>query len=236
MLFEYSLSLRSPASSGRIIPFPVDNRNEWNQQFMLVHKWILFSILFPVQLCYGCQCRYLHGADLHAGQRLGTGLPEVFSVEGSDPAILGSVPGSHQVAIVGEGRAKEGMTVHIIRAYLQAEPAFQAFGGCVLMSVVTVFRRLVFPDIHIGLLQILINGGSVDHQIMNDRKFTQRPYLYVLSLQIPQERFTGKGGFSVNHHGASPADSLKAGAFPADACCRFSIGVDRQLLMKYRAR
>ena len=143
------LSLRSPASSGRIIPFPVDNRNEWNQQFMLVHKWILFSILFPVQFCDGRQRRYLHGTNNHAGQRLGTGLPEVFSVEGSDPAILGSVPGSHQVAIISEGRAKEGMTVHVIRACLQAKPAFEAFGGGVLMRVVPVFRRLIFPDIHI---------------------------------------------------------------------------------------
>ena len=70
-------------------------------------------------------------------------------IEGSDPAILGSVPGSHQVAIISEGRAKEGMTVHVIRTYLQAKPAFEAFGGGVLMRVVPVFRRLIFPDIHI---------------------------------------------------------------------------------------
>ena len=193
---------------------------------MPVHKWILFSILFPVQFCDGRQRRYLHGTDLHAGQRLGTGLPEVFSVEGSDPAIFGSVPGSHQVAIISEGRAKEGMTVHVIWAYLQAEPAFEAFGGGVLMRVVTVFRRLVFPDIHIGLLQILMNGGSVYHQIVNDREFTQRPNLYVLSLQIPQERFAGEGGLFVDHHGAGSADPLQAGAFPADACRGFSIGID----------
>ena len=150
----------------------------------------------------------------------------MLRIDRPDSPTFRAVPGLHQIAIVGEGCAKEGMTVHIIRAYLQAEPAFEAFGGSVLMRVVTVFRRLVFPDIHIGSLQILVNGRSVYHQIVYDREFTQGPNLYVLSLQIPQERFTGEGRLSVDYHGAGPADPLKAGAFPADACGRFSIGVN----------
>ena len=96
----------------------------------------------------------------------------MLRIDRPDSPAFRVVPGRHQIAIVSEGRAKEGMTVYIIRAYVQTEPAFQAFGSGVLMRVVTVFRRLIFPNIHIGLLQILVNGGSVDHQIVDDREFT----------------------------------------------------------------
>ena len=73
----------------------------------------------------------------------------MLRIDRPDSPTFRAVPGRHQVAIVGEGCAKEGMTVHVIRTYLQAKPAFEAFGGGVLMRVVPVFRRLIFPDIHI---------------------------------------------------------------------------------------
>ena len=88
-----------------------------------------------VQLYHGCQRRYLHGANIHAGQCFGTGLSEMLRIDRPDSPAFRAVPGRQQIAIVGEGCAKEGMTVHIIRAYLQAEPAFEAFGGSVLMVI-----------------------------------------------------------------------------------------------------
>ena len=48
----------------------------------------------------------------------------------------GAVPRSHQIAVVGESRAEEGLTVHVVGTDFQAEPAFQTFGHGVLMGMV----------------------------------------------------------------------------------------------------
>ena len=138
----------------------------------------------------------------------------------------GAVPRSHQIAVVGESRAEEGLTVHVVGTDFQAEPALQTFGHGVLMGMVTVRRRLVFPDVHAGLLQVLMNGGPVHDEVVDDREFPQGTDLYLLSLQVPHERIAGERWSSVDHHGARAADTLKAGTFPADSGRLLPIRID----------
>ena len=89
-----------------------------------------------------------------------------------------------------------------------------------------VRRRLVFPDVHAGLLQILMNRASVHDEVVDDREFAQRADLYHLSLQVPHKRIAGEHRPSIDHHGARAAHALKAGAFPADPCRPLPVRID----------
>ena len=62
----------------------------------------------------------------------------MLRIDFSDSAAFGAVPGSHQIAVVGESGAKEGMAIYVIGSNLQTESAFQTFGRGVLLGVVTV--------------------------------------------------------------------------------------------------
>ena len=111
-----------------------------------------------------------------------------------DSAAFGAVPRSHQIAVVGESSAKEGMAIHVVWTDLKAEPAFQAFGHGILMGMVSACRGLVFSNAYVGLFQILVNRGSVHHQVVDHREFSQRPDFYLFSLQVSHKRFAGKRG------------------------------------------
>ena len=124
-----------------------------------------------------------------------------------------------------ENSTVEGIAVHIIRAYLQAQPALQAPGRRIVVRMIDVRLRLVFPDIYILLLQVLLYGRPVYNQIMDNHEFPQRPDLDLFSLQVPEEGFTGERRCLVDHHRASAADSLHAGAFPADPRCPLSVNI-----------
>jgi hypothetical protein len=71
-----------------------------------------------------------------------------------------------------------------------------------------------------------MNDGSVYYEIVNDREFSQRTDLYLLSLQIPHKRIAGERRSFVDHHGTGSADTLKAGTFPADSGRLLPIRID----------
>ena len=77
--------------------------------------------LVPVELRHGGEGRYFHRADIHAGEGLGTVPAKMRRVHSTDLLRLRAVAGGDEVAVVGEGRAIEGMAVDVVRADLQAE-------------------------------------------------------------------------------------------------------------------
>lgn len=82
----------------------------------------------------------------------------MIRIEFPDLFSLRAISGGSQIAVIGESSAEKGMAVHIIRAYLQAKAAFQAFCRGALMCVISIFGRLIFPDTYICLLQVLMDG------------------------------------------------------------------------------
>lgn len=69
----------------------------------------------------------------------------MFRVDLSDLLRLCAVPVRSQVAVIGENRAVKSIAVHIIRAYLQAQPALKAPGRRIIMRIIDVCLRMVFP-------------------------------------------------------------------------------------------
>lgn len=155
----------------------------------------------PVHLRHGCDRRNLHRTHIHTGKRLGTGSPEMFTVTLCDLLRFGLVSGGNQIAVIGEDRAEEGVSIHVVGAYLQAQPALEAFSRLilVLMFLFSLFcthllRRLVFPNIHIGLSQIFMDDRPVYDQVVDHRKFlqgTDRDLVSFRSLTIVSQAKAG---------------------------------------------
>jgi hypothetical protein len=172
---------------GRLLISPTKQKNGSPQHsFMLkravfAHSVLIsptpssfYSPLSPVQRRHGGNGRDPHGADIHAGESFGASQRKVFPIQPANLASLLLIAGGDQIAVVGKERPEEGCSVDIVRAHLQTQPAFQTFSGRVLVTVVVFGGWLIVPNEQIGLLEVLLDDGTVNYKITDNWELAQR--------------------------------------------------------------